>query len=553
MAAKPLPELLLSQGVLTPAQLQSAQAHAAKAGCSLKQAIVQEGLISEQDLTSLLAEQLGMSTIDLATYLIRPEVVQLVPEALARKHTLMPVFKIGDTLTVAMEDPLNFFAIDEVRLRTKCAVKTVLGGGSGIRHAINQYYGAREAAEDVAQAVKDAASPMPPKREEELAEDAPVIRLVNLLIMQAVKEQASDIHLEPGDGTLRTRFRVDGMLREVKGPPPALHLALVSRIKVLAKLDIAEKRKAQDGRFRLKMENHEIDLRVSTVPTQFGETVVLRLLNASQMLLSLPQLGLDKPLQAQVEELIHLPHGIILVTGPTGSGKTTTLYAALNLINEPARNILTIEDPIEYQLPGVSQVQVNPKADMTFASSLRSFLRQDPDVIMVGEIRDRETAEVAIQAALTGHLIFSTLHTNDAPGAVARLLDMGLESFLVASSLAGIVAQRLVRLICPKCKETYQPAPHVVRETPLEGASKLARGKGCAACQQTGYKGRVGIFELLRVTEEIKNAIVTKQPAYLIREVARRGGMRTLREDGLAKVRAGLTTMEEVLRVTQLE
>ncbi|MBI2885170.1 MAG: Flp pilus assembly complex ATPase component TadA [Candidatus Omnitrophica bacterium] len=548
-SAKPLPELLVSQGILTPAQVQAAQAQATKSSISLKQAIIQQGVISEQDLTNLLAEQLGMTTIDLSTYLIRPEIVQLVPEALARKHTLVPVFKIGDTLTVAMDDPLNFFALDELRLRTKCAVKTVLSTATGIRQAIDQYYGAR-GVEEAAHAINEAALP---KAEEALAEDAPVIRLVNQLILQAVRDQASDIHLEPGDGVLRTRFRVDGILREVKGPPLPLHSAIVSRIKVLSKLDIAEKRKSQDGRFRLKMEGHEVDLRVSTVPTQFGETVVLRLLNASQMLLSLPQLGLDPALQAQVEQLIHLPHGILLVTGPTGSGKTTTLYAALNLINDPARNILTIEDPVEYQLPGVNQVQVNPKADMTFASSLRSFLRQDPDVIMVGEIRDRETAEVAIQAALTGHLIFSTLHTNDAPGAIARLLDMGLESFLVASSVAGIIAQRLVRVICSKCKETYQPASHVLRDTPLDGATKLSRGTGCAACHQTGYKGRIGIFELLRVTEEIKNAIVAKQPAYVIREAARRGGMRTLREDGLAKVRAGVTTLEEVLRVTQLE
>ena len=547
---KSLPELLLEHGVLTPEQLQHAQAQAAKSGQSLKRLIVQQGLITEQEVAALVAAQSGVTSIELTHYLIKPEVVGLVPEALARKHTLMPVFKIGETLTVAMDDPLNFFAIDELRLKTKCEIKTVVASETSIRAAIDQYYGASGTIADVTQAIQDATLP---KSDVEAAQEAPIIRLVNFLIMQAVKERASDIHLEPGDGILRTRLRIDGVLREIAGPPVHLHAAVASRIKVLAKLDIAEKRKSQDGRFRLKMEDKEIDLRVSTVPTQFGEKVAMRLLDPSSARLSLEQLGLDGPMRVQVERLIRLPHGILLVTGPTGSGKTTTLYAALSLINSVDKNIMTIEDPVEYQLPGVNQVQVNPKAEVTFASSLRSFLRQDPDVIMVGEIRDRETAEIAIQAALTGHLVFSTLHTNDAASSITRLIEMGVEPFLVASSVVGVVAQRLVRVICPACRAPYHPTPDLAGELGLQERAELFRGMGCAACRQSGYKGRIGIFELLPMTEAVKNLVVSKAPAHAIHEAAIKDGMRTLREDGVAKALAGVTSIEEVVRVTQLE
>ena len=546
---KPLPELLLEQGLLTSSQLQQAKAHAAKSGQPLKRVIVQQGLMTERDLTALIANQSGVTSIDLSSYLIKPEVIQLVPEPLARKHALIPVFKIGETLTVATDDPLNFFAIDELHLKTKCDIKTVVASEESIRQAIDQYYGATGTIAEVAQAIERAALP---RKDEEAAEEAPIIRLVSLLIMQAVKERASDIHLEPGDGALRTRFRIDGVLREVNGPPVHLHSAIVSRIKVLATLDIAEKRKSQDGRFRLTMEGKQIDLRVSTIPTQFGEKVAMRLLDSASTLLSLEQLGLDRATQASVERLIHEPHGMFLVTGPTGCGKTTTLYAALHLINSPEHNITTIEDPVEYQLAGVNQVQVNPKAEMTFASALRSFLRQDPDVLMVGEIRDRETVEVAIQAALTGHLVFSTLHTNDAPSSLTRLLDMGIEPFLMTSSLIGVLAQRLVRLLCPKCKEPYRLTAQQARELGLSESAPLFRGKGCPSCKQSGYKGRVGIFELLLLSDPIKDLVVAKAPAHAIRDAARQAGMRSLREDGLAKAVAGLTTVEEVLRVTQL-
>jgi type IV pilus assembly protein PilB len=548
--SKPLHELLLEQGALTPQQLRGAQEEAAKSGLSLKRVVVQRGFMSERDLMALIAAQSGVTAVDLENYLIKPEVVALVPEPLARKHTVIPVFKIGETLTVATSDPLNFFAIDELQLRTKCEIKVVVAGEGSIRQAIDQYYGAAGTIAEVAQAIQEAALP---QKDEDAAQEAPIIRLVNLLIMQAVKERSSDIHIEPGDAALRTRFRVDGILREVNGPPAHLHSAVVSRIKVLAKLDIAERRRPQDGRFRLKMEGKEIDLRVSIVPSQFGEKVVLRLLDSAQAVFSLEQLGLDQAIREAVERLIRLPHGMFLVTGPTGSGKTTTLYAALSLLNSMERNIITIEDPIEYQLPGITQVQVNPKVDVTFASALRSFLRQDPNVIMVGEIRDRETAEIAIQAALTGHLVFSTLHTNDAPGSLTRLIEMGIEPFLIASSVVGILAQRLVRVICPKCKEPYQPSANVVAELQLKPDAHLFRGKGCPTCRQSGYQGRIGIFELLRMTDPVKNLVAGKAPAHAIREAALAAGMRTLREDGLVKAAAGLTTVEEILRVTQLE
>lgn len=567
---KALHELLLEQGTLTPEQLQDVQAQAARSGQPLKRVLVQQGLMSEQDLAALVAVQSGVTSINLSNYLIKSEVVQLVPEALARKHVVIPVFKIGDSLTVAMEDPLNFFAVDELRLKTQCAIKTVVDSASSIRQAIDQHYGASGTIAEVAQAIEEAALP---KKDEEVAEEAPIIRLVNLLIVQAVKERASDIHIEPGEEDLRTRFRIDGVLREVKGPPAHLHSAVLSRIKVLANLDIAEKRKPQHGRFQLKMEGKEIDLRVSTIPTQFGEKAVMRLLDRSSVALSLEQLGFSDPMGIQVKQLISSPHGIVLVTGPTGSGKTTTLYAGLSLINDVALNIVTIEDPVEYRLPGINQVQVNLKAEVSFASALRSFLRQDPDVVMVGEIRDRDTAEIAVQAALTGHLVFSTLHTNDAPSALTRLIDIGIEPFLIASSVVGIVAQRLVRVICPNCKGSYRPEPSVAHQLQIQESAKLFRGKGCESCQHTGYKGRVGIFELLVMSDAIKNLVVSKASAHVIREAARQApyqddtgqrgphakksgsgaGMRTLREDGVAKAIAGITTIEEVMRVTQLE
>ena len=548
--AKSLPELLLEGGLVSSEGLQAAVAQAASRSLPLKQVLLQQGLVTEQDLMTLLAGHHGMATIDLTNYSIKPEAIQLVPESLARKQTLIPVFRIDDVLTLAVADPLDFFALDEVRLKTNCEVKTLLAGETAIRKAIDRYYGAAGTIQEVAQTLK--AAQVPPK-DQEAAQEAPVIRLVRLLLTQAMKEGASDIHLEPGEDTCRTRFRIDGVLHEVTGPSRHLHSSVVSRIKVLASLDIAEKRKPQDGRFRQKLEQQEVDVRVSTIPTQFGEKVVLRLLDSTMVILGLEQLGFAPEVLAQFQRLIHAPNGILLVTGPTGSGKTTTLYAALSAINTMEKNILTIEDPIEYQLAGVNQVQVNPKAELIFASALRAFLRQDPDVVMVGEIRDRETAEIAIQAALTGHLVLSTLHTNDAAGALTRLVDMGVEPFLIASAVLGIVAQRLVRVICPTCKTAYRPPANILKEMPVAANAQAFRGTGCETCRRRGYKGRAGIFELLLLTETIREQVSAKTPSHVIRETARAAGMRTLRDDGFAKALAGQTTLEEVLRVTRLE
>ncbi|MBI3324663.1 MAG: Flp pilus assembly complex ATPase component TadA [Candidatus Omnitrophica bacterium] len=547
---KSLHELLLEQGLLGREQLQALQAQAEKAGIPFKRMLVQQGLIAEDDLTNLLAAQLGVTVLNLSSYLIKPEIIQLVPEALARKHTLIPVFKIGEALTVAVEDPLNFFALDEVRLKTKCEIKAVIASASAIRQAIDQSYGTSASQQEVARAIEAAQLPA---AEATATNDAPVVRLVNLLIAQAAKEGASDIHLEPGEATFRTRFRIDGLLHEVTGPPKHLHAAVVSRVKVLANVDISETRKPQDGRFRLKMDDKDLDIRVSTIPTCYGEKVVMRLLDSSAVRFGLEQLGFGPEMLERFQRIIRSPYGILLVTGPTGSGKTTTLYAALYAINTEARNIVTIEDPIEYQLAGVNQVQVNPKAEVTFASALRAFLRQDPNVIMVGEIRDRETAEIAIQAALTGHQVFSTLHTNDAPGALARLADMGIEPFLTVSAVIGVMGQRLVRLVCQKCKTADHPPERLLEQLGLSGCSSLVRGAGCEACKQTGYKGRAGIFELLLMTDAIRQRLSERSSTHQIRQIARREGMGTIREDGAAKAAAGLTTIEEVLRVTQLD
>ena len=550
--AKSLQELLREQGRLSAEQLQAAQARAASSGQSLKQVIVQQGLMTEEALTALLAEAFGMTTVDLASYQIKSELTQLVPESLARKHTLIPIFKIGQTVTIAVADPLNVFALDEVRLKSRCDVKAVLAGESAIRRPVDQYYGASGTIAEVAKMLEttqattaeDAGASM---------QDGSVIKLLELLVLQAIKEGASDIHLEPGEGGLRTRLRIDGILHEVAGPPAHLHSAVVSRIKVLANLDLAEKRKPQDGRFRFNAEHKEIDLRVSTIPTLFGEKVVMRLLDRSAVLLGLEQVGFSPDTLAQFQQMMKAPYGIFLVTGPTGSGKTTTLYGALSTINAGEKNILTIEDPVEYQLRGINQVQVNLKADVTFASALRAFLRQDPDVIMVGEIRDRETADIAIQAALTGHLVLSTLHTNDASSALARLIDMGIEPFLISSSIVGVIAQRLVRVLCPRCKQADPGTAALLKDLEPPAGTKLFHAAGCEHCKKRGYRGRVGIFELLPMTDAIKQHVTARSASHVIRDTARKAGMRTLRDDGLLKAAAGTTTIEEVLRVTQLE
>jgi type IV pilus assembly protein PilB len=552
---------LVEEGIITLEQLKQAQDDEKRLGLRLRNVLIKNGFIAEEDLVQFLSNKLGLPRIELSNYLIDPKIIELVPEELARKHQLIPILKIADRLTCAMVDPWNIFALDEVRARTGLLIEPAVASETEIKKALDQYYGARGTMEEVIKVIDEAKFGLKEGEEPDLkklegaAEEPVVIKLVNLIIMQAIKEGASDIHIEPEQDALKTRLRVDGMLHEITSPPKHLQSALISRIKIMANLDIAERRKPQDGRFTIRMEGKEIDVRVSCVPTMFGENVVLRLLDVSSALLGLEQLGLSKEVQERYGKLIVRPHGIILVTGPTGSGKTTTLYASLAKINTAEKNIVTIEDPVEYKLAGIRQIQVNPLVDLTFANGLRSILRQDPNIIMVGEMRDFPTAEIAIQAALTGHLVFSTLHTNDASGAVTRMVEMGIEPYLVASSVIGILAQRLVRTICPACKEKYRPPEEELKDLGLNAGEKLEfyKGKGCPKCMNTGYKGRIGIYELLLPDEEIRNLITSKASRDEIGKKALAAGMIALKDDGINKIKSGITTVEEVLRVTEEE
>lgn len=555
-----LGEALVEEGILTPEQLRKAQDEEKRSGLRLRKVIVKMGFIEEEDLVTFLSARLGVPRIELANYLIDPKIVELIPEASARKYELIPVLKIGNRLTCAMVDPWNVFALDEVRMRTNMTVEPAVASEAEIKKALDEYYGAKGSLEEVIGSIDKTKLGIPEDREVELKQlegivkEPMVIKLVNLMVMEAIKQGASDIHIEPEKEVLKTRFRVDGMLREAPSPPKHLQSAVVSRIKILANLDIAEKRVPQDGRFNLKVEGREVDVRVSCMPTIYGENVVLRLLDVSSAILALTDLGFPREILGKYEKLILRPHGILLVTGPTGSGKTTTLYASLDKINTVDKNIITIEDPVEYRLEGVRQTQINPKVNLTFATGLRSILRQDPDIILVGEIRDIETAEIAIQAALTGHLVLSTLHTNDAAGAVTRLLDMGVEPFLIASSVIGVLAQRLVRAICKECKEEHSPSKEALGDIGMEAVgTTFYQGKGCLKCLNTGYKGRIGIFELLAPDERIRKMIVMKNSREEIKKQAAACGMKVLKDDGIRKIREGLTTIEEVLRVTQEE
>ncbi len=558
---KSLGESLVEEGIITAEQLKKAQAEEQRSGERLRKVLVRLGFMAEEDIVMFLSEKLSVPRLELGNYLVDPKIIELVPEALARKHELMPVLKIGNRLTCAMVDPWNVFAIDEVRAKTGLIIEPAVATEGEIKRALNEYYGTKGSIEDLIKSIDEKhlgfeeGKEIDVKKLQGIVEEPVVIKLVNMIIMKAVQEKASDIHVEPEEVSLKIRLRVDGLLREVSAPPKHLQSAILSRIKIMAELNIAERRVPQDGRFSMKMEGKQIDVRVSSVPTIHGENVVMRLLDASSALLSLEDLGFSKGNFGTFDKLIHRPHGIILVTGPTGSGKTTTLYAALNKINTVEKNIITVEDPVEYKLEGVRQIQINDKIGLTFANGLRSILRQDPNVIMVGEMRDYETAEIAIQAALTGHLVFSTLHTNDAPGAVTRMIDMGVEPFLVSSSIIGVLAQRLVRTICNECKEKYTPAAEELKDLGLNASGEIEfyRGKGCPKCMSTGYKGRISIYELMIPDEKIRNAIVAKSQTDEIRKLARSAGMITLMEDGIEKVKAGVTTVEEVLRVTREE
>lgn len=555
--ARQIEDKLVEEGLLTAEQMAQARKESARTGETWRQVLIRQKWIDPDTLAHWLSHELQIPRVELKSYLIDSQVLDLIPEALARKHKVIPLFKVGDTLTVATADPLNLLALDELRLATGKTIETVIAKEEEIVQALEEYYGVKGRLEEVvADLTQERVASLEGKGPEErrlqgLVKEPPIIRLVNLLLTDAIHKRASDVHLEAHREGMKVRFRVDGMLREFSTLPKHLEAAVVSRIKVLANLDITERRKPQDGRFRIALEGKSIDLRVSVMPTVDGETVVLRLLDPEGMKIGLAQLGMDPDLLSRYRGLLKRAWGIILVTGPTGAGKSTTLYASLLEIYSEEKNIVTIEDPVEYRLPGIRQIQVNPAVGLTFASGLRSILRQDPDCIMVGEIRDLETAQIAIQAALTGHLVFSTLHTNDAPTALTRLVDMGIEPFLVASSLAGVVAQRLVRVICSECKEPASDQADLARRFGFQGDGNWQRGKGCRRCGQTGYYGRIGLFELMVADEEMGRLIVKKAPVEEIRAYAIQTGMRPLLKDGLMKAKDGVTTVEEVLRVTQ--
>ncbi|MBU1061358.1 MAG: type II secretion system ATPase GspE [Candidatus Omnitrophica bacterium] len=557
MTKKTIEQILLKRSLITQEQIDKMKEDSKRKGIPVGRLLVKAGVVSEDDYTQAFSEILEVPYIDLSNYLVDAETLKLIPESMARKYKIIPIFKIGNAMTVAMVNPKDIMGIDDLSRVSKCDIEPVLASEGAILGAIDQYYGVQGSVDEVIKDIdkekkKDVVTEgeLDSEKLAEIADKAPIIKLVNLIIIQAIKDRASDIHIEPQEDTLKVRFRVDGILHEVFSPPKHLELALLSRIKVLSRIDISEKRKPQDGRFNIKVENRDIDLRVSTFPTIYGENIVIRILDKGAILLGLDMLGFSASGQKEFDALIRHPYGIILVTGPTGSGKTTTLYSALSTIDSEEKNIITIEDPVEYHLGRIRQSQINPKAGFGFASGLRSILRQDPDIIMVGEIRDRETAEISVQAALTGHLVLSTLHTNDASGALARLLDMEVEPFLISSSVIGILAQRLVRKICEKCKESFTPSEEILKGLGVE-AKELFRGKGCNTCRDTGYKGRVGIFELLVVTEEIRKMIVDRASSDLIKNKALQMGMKTLRDDGLDKVLKGITTAEEVIKATQ--
>jgi type II secretion system protein E len=549
--------LLVERGLLSAGELEQALEEQRRSGEFLGVILSRRGLVPADRLLPLLAEQMGLACVRLADAKIAPEVLAKVPPKFASHYRLMPLALVEGVLQVAIADPFDVQTFDELKLLLGCEIQPVLADEQDIREAIQRHYGVgASAVERLLDAGAGARAEPPVSLAEDLTartEAASVISFVNQLILSAVRERATDIHLEPFEGLLRIRQRIDGVMYEMPVPSDLvrLHQAIVSRIKIMAQLDIAERRLPQDGRIKVRLDEQDLDLRISVLPTSFGESVEIRVLS-SAMLFSLQQLGLGPDHLATLTELIRKPHGIIFVTGPTGSGKTTTLYACLNQLNAPHVKILTIEDPIEYQLKGITQLQVHPKIGFSFAQGLRSMLRHDPDIMMVGEVRDPETAEITIRSALTGHLVFSTLHTNDAAGGITRLLDMGIEPYLVASSVLCFIAQRLVRVICQTCAGETAPEPGLREEFGLAGElpRALRAGRGCPECKGTGFRGRTAIYEFLQVGESIQSLILKRASSHEIAQAAVRQGMRTLRQDGWQKILRGQTTPQEVLRVT---
>jgi type IV pilus assembly protein PilB len=559
---KPLGELLVDCDALTPAQRDAALHRQRQTGQRFGDVCLEMKLISEQQLMDVLAEQWRIPTVQLRKGLVDPKIVQVIPLDKAQRYGVVPMFKVEDTLTVAMADPRSLLALDDLDALTQCRVQPVLCRAEDIKRCLQEYYGEQTQVDDFLSSLEEAEVSVTEALETGSAEDleakageSPVINLVNLIVLKAIKSGASDIHLEPDIRTFRVRYRIDGVLYEAMTLRPSLHPSVAARLKVMANLDIAERRLPQEGRMHVTAQGREIDLRFSSMPTVQGEKIVLRLLDRQQGGRSLDQLGFTGEALQRLKELVHRPLGLVLVTGPTGSGKTTTLYSAINSINTMGKNIITIEDPVEYQLELINQIQVRDAIGLSFARILRSVLRQDPDVVMVGEIRDRETAEIAIQAALTGHLVLSTLHTNDSAGTITRLLDMGVEPYLIASAVAGVLAQRLVRTICPACKTLYY-APAAIKEqlgVPADQNLQLARGRGCEECYDSGFKGRIGIYEFLFVDEALRAVILQHPSTEEVRQQREQSGLPTLLQEGYQKVLQKRTTIEEVSRAVHLD
>jgi type IV pilus assembly protein PilB len=556
-------ELLVKENLLTADQLRQARDDARKQGSRLGAQITQLGYLDENDLTEFVAKQYGVPSIDLEEFEIDAAVIRLIPEEVATKHTVIPVNRAGSTLILATSDPSNIFALDDIKFLTGYNIQAVVAAEDAIRRAIDKYYDQSTSLEDVMGDFDDSDIDLIQDEDDvdlgELAkasEDAPVVKLVNLILTDAVKKVASDIHVEPYEKSFRVRYRIDGVLYEVMKPPMKLKNAILSRIKIMSELDIAERRLPQDGRIKLKMgRGREMDFRVSVLPTLFGEKIVLRLLDKSNLQLDMTKLGFEQEQLDGFQNAIHQPYGMVLVTGPTGSGKTTTLYSALSELNQVSENLSTAEDPVEFNLPGINQVQMHDEIGLNFAAGLRAFLRQDPDIIMVGEIRDFETAEIAVKAALTGHMVLSTLHTNDAPSTINRLLNMGIEPFLVASSVNCIVAQRLARRICEDCKEKdpdIEMAAFIEAGMTEEAAANVVpvKGQGCRNCSDTGFRGRMAVYEVMPMHEELKEFVLNGASALDLKREAIRLGMQSLRQSAFGKLVEGITTLGEVLRVS---
>ncbi|MCP4899194.1 MAG: type IV-A pilus assembly ATPase PilB [bacterium] len=567
-----LGELLIKARLINQEQLDKALEEQKQLGGRVGEHLVRLAFVSEEDILDCLSQQYGVPSINLRHFDIDETIIRLIPADVARKYQFIPVSKTGATLTVAMSDPTNVFAMDDITFITGYRVEPVVASEEALREAIDRYYGTshsmelKKVMEDLATVEEASLEVLEEEEDLDVADleagagEAPVVRLVNLILTDAIKRGASDIHIEPYEKVYRVRFRIDGVLYEIMNPPMKLRDAIASRIKILSKLDIAEKRLPQDGRIKLKMKLagklKELDFRVSTLPTLHGEKIVMRLLDKENLQLDMTKLGFEKASLKRFEEAIFQPYGMVLVTGPTGSGKTNTLYSALSRVNTPEVNIMTAEDPVEFQLVGINQVQMKESIGLNFAAALRSFLRQDPNIVLVGEIRDFETAEIAIKAALTGHLVLSTLHTNDAPSTINRLMNMGIEPFLVATSVNMIVAQRLVRRVCQKCKESEDIPVQALLNIGFTEAEApditLQKGRGCEVCNHRGYKGRVGLFEVMAVTDDVRELILSGATALELRRKAIEEGMISLRHSGLQKIREGVTTVEEVVRETVL-